>query len=565
MISKNRVKEENIKDMEDHHLKKYNINTFEQQKIPVLINIDNNKIVTNMNTQEPNNAPSIRNDFSKPEITRPPHISKIIETKTIQNTKLNRVDSHKSLVESLKSQPEKPRLDDLQFKQRTLPTKKIYRMIENVKESNATVNSPLKQTSNQHGIRSINMRMANLLTFSVKSEPTKEELPIKKQEMIEDENQVCLSWKNKDADYNTLYDILGFTVLCHYLNKQPIIEKEPHHKPKYYIEIDTLSVARNETGILTPHIVFDYLQRVELREITYANIIDKYKRFATTLLQFSLLSQPCFGDNQYSNGKWQDIGITNLPFYSQTSICLVIRGHIRESFNNSNLYQLVKETAAKYHKLRIYIHTWNKKSSKLSWRNIEEDNTEVTEELIKRYFKDTAKYIQTIIIDDDTQIEIKGEDKGLICKTLQPIVAWKRMWYGIHRIVEDMYADSNNQNKIVINTRFDIMQNSHSIGFTDFHSFVKKSIQTPKLIRNVFHKNSHSLFGIDNLYSGDRETVKTLVTHFYSNLDTIIKQYPTIYVQEVIVFYENNRLFGGLSNEEIYKDRIYYEKNNRIS
>ena len=60
---------------------------------------------------------------------------------------------------------------------------------------------------------------------------------------------------------------------------------------------------------------------------------------------------------------------------SNKNIILIIRGHIRTSFDNENLYTLVKNISKNYN-LSIYIHTWNKVSNSISWRKIEENNTE---------------------------------------------------------------------------------------------------------------------------------------------------------------------------------------------
>ena len=65
---------------------------------------------------------------------------------------------------------------------------------------------------------------------------------------------------------------------------------------------------------------------------------------------------------------------------------LVIRGHIRDSFKTSDLYQLVKNIYNIQNDLKIFIHTWNTFANNVSWRNIKIDNTQVTKENIYIYF-----------------------------------------------------------------------------------------------------------------------------------------------------------------------------------
>ena len=67
---------------------------------------------------------------------------------------------------------------------------------------------------------------------------------------------------------------------------------------------------------------------------------------------------------------------------------LIIRGHLRETFNNNDFYNLVKKIYEINNSLKIYIHTWNIFSNNISWREIKEDKKEVTKEIIYEYFRD---------------------------------------------------------------------------------------------------------------------------------------------------------------------------------
>ena len=66
---------------------------------------------------------------------------------------------------------------------------------------------------------------------------------------------------------------------------------------------------------------------------------------------------------------------------------IAIRGHIRNAFTTDELYTLLKYLSEKYD-IQIYIHTWNKKQNNISWRMIENDHTEISNDIVKTYFKD---------------------------------------------------------------------------------------------------------------------------------------------------------------------------------
>jgi len=59
---------------------------------------------------------------------------------------------------------------------------------------------------------------------------------------------------------------------------------------------------------------------------------------------------------------------------------LILRGHIRDSFNSPDLKLLVHDIYQLDPTLEIYIHTWNIYSNNISWRDIEANTQEVMEE-----------------------------------------------------------------------------------------------------------------------------------------------------------------------------------------
>ena len=77
---------------------------------------------------------------------------------------------------------------------------------------------------------------------------------------------------------------------------------------------------------------------------------------------------------------------------------IVIRGHIRNSFSNKDLLNLVKLIYLMNGDLKIYIHTWNIFANNLSHRFIEPNENIVTSEIINNYFEDYSHLIKDIII-----------------------------------------------------------------------------------------------------------------------------------------------------------------------
>ena len=127
---------------------------------------------------------------------------------------------------------------------------------------------------------------------------------------------------------------------------------------------------------------------------------------------------------------------------------LVLRGHVRLSFCNDGLYNLVKNIHSKNTDLKIYIHTWNIIQNNVSWRNLDISGISVVNETIYRYFKDLNHLIKHIIIDDDSKIELNGKTDGTVLpKVKGPLIGWKRYWYGKYRIINYIHENLKLENK----------------------------------------------------------------------------------------------------------------------
>jgi len=227
---------------------------------------------------------------------------------------------------------------------------------------------------------------------------------------------------------------------------------------------------------------------------------------------------------------------------------LIIRGHIRKSFTNTDLLNFIKEIYNIEPDLKIYIHTWSIFSNNISWRTLEIDDTCVTKEIFYDYFGELKHLIQEIIIDDDSNIQLIGNLQGKINEELwhsndglTPLIGWKNYWYGKYRIIKYIYDDINiNPDEIIVNFRFDIIiNNSDRVNlFLDLIKNNKKS----KFTKNKFLFDYEQL-GIDNIYIGNINTMYSLIHKFHHELDDIlIKNKDTIH-QELFVYRENEKIF----------------------
>jgi hypothetical protein len=136
----------------------------------------------------------------------------------------------------------------------------------------------------------------------------------------------------------------------------------------------------------------------------------------------------------------------------------IIRGHIRESFQNKKLLDFLLKVERLYD-IDIYIHTWNVFSNGISWRDIPQNVNTVTTEQIYTYFTNVLKNkIKHIIIDDDSKIELIGSTDGKVCGA--PKKGWKNMWYGQYKIIQYINDNMNKyNNELIVNMRFDLFGN----------------------------------------------------------------------------------------------------------
>jgi hypothetical protein len=182
---------------------------------------------------------------------------------------------------------------------------------------------------------------------------------------------------------------------------------------------------------------------------------------------------------------------------------------------------------------------------------MQEDRREVTEDTIYAYFGDLRRYIQKIIIDDDSQIVLSGKTEGFVGTTRAPLRGWKNYWYGQYTIVkyiaETLAGSPGIDNECVVNTRFDLFNNSNSAFKENIQSLISQSLYLGVSMTKdelVFMHRGELNMGLDNFFMGRLSIMYYMLMHFYFHLDEIIQRYPREPHQEYLVFYENERLLG---------------------
>jgi hypothetical protein len=227
---------------------------------------------------------------------------------------------------------------------------------------------------------------------------------------------------------------------------------------------------------------------------------------------------------------------------------ILIRGHIRNAFEDKKLYLFLKKVHRVIPNLVIYIHTWKVFSNSLSWRKIKENNEIVTVNTIYDYFADLKPMIKKIIIDDDTKINLIGNTTGKVSIGEMPTKGWKNYWYGKYKLINHVKT-----NETIINTRFDVLDNSNNFDESQLLQFIMTN-NGKRFYKNAFLYDK-KFCGLDNMYAGSLDTMYQLAKTFHYHLDNIVKKHETRF-QEDLVYDVNNAIFHEPKKVQTLKMRI---------
>lgn len=217
---------------------------------------------------------------------------------------------------------------------------------------------------------------------------------------------------------------------------------------------------------------------------------------------------------------------------------ILLRGHIRNAFFMPSLYQLLKELH-EISPLRIYIHTWGILQNSLSWRPIQTNTTEISEDIIRAYMGDLAPCIRKIFVDPDGSLPLLGPTEGFMPRNRMPKRGWKNMWAGMYRVMTAIREECGDD-ELVLNTRFDVCSNSNNFNNVDRIRLYKvtNAVQPKRLCflkPDVFN-------GCDNYFIGPVCKMHELITRFHTELEEVLEFHPPIGNHEHYVMLEAARL-----------------------
>jgi len=235
--------------------------------------------------------------------------------------------------------------------------------------------------------------------------------------------------------------------------------------------------------------------------------------------------------------KYIDAKVPIIPlFINKTEFYFYIRGHIRNSFKTDRLKKFINLLILYFPNVKIVLQTWNYTECQrgASWRrNIQYNRLHVTKKYIDSYFKN-PKITSNIMIIDENTVNYNGKTDGKICKSMCPTKGWKNMWYGIYKGLEQI--PSQDRDKMVVSFRYDYFD----VPTTQVSSIVNENTIIQFIHNNLDTSNIQFLLaprkkGVDNLYMGGVDKIKTLVDQFYFELDNITTLFPNVYSQEFLV------------------------------
>ena len=130
-------------------------------------------------------------------------------------------------------------------------------------------------------------------------------------------------------------------------------------------------------------------------------------------------------------------------------LIVILRGHIRNSFDDRRLYDFIL-SLTKLYEVEIHISTWNIQQNNCSWRGMDYIPTKITALTLLSYFNIMSEYIKNIIINDDSEIKLIGNTEGRIGSGPAPLIGWKRYWFCKHKLNELLKSSIKSETPIFI-------------------------------------------------------------------------------------------------------------------
>lgn len=225
------------------------------------------------------------------------------------------------------------------------------------------------------------------------------------------------------------------------------------------------------------------------------------------------------------------------------SLNLILRGHVRSSFNDRKLFDLVAEISDRF-ETKIYAHTWNVVQNSISWREMAEVSEPVGEYAVRAYL--SGFNVRWVSVDNDGEIKHVGNTEGKIGRTPCPILGWKNMYWGLLK-ASGMVRNSEPPGSVTVQTRFDLLSNPFSPSPQEVLEFLLREYEAVAAgggDERIRFLRMHCFLGVDNIYMATADDVFRFVSYMYYDMDRILHFHRGTIFQEHISFHERRSFVG---------------------
>tara|TARA_A100000164_G_C21877789_1_gene758575 strand:- start:99 stop:1259 length:1161 start_codon:yes stop_codon:yes gene_type:complete len=156
-------------------------------------------------------------------------------------------------------------------------------------------------------------------------------------------------------------------------------------------------------------------------------------------------------------------------------LVFVLRGHIRDAFDSSSKIKDFVGLLSKKYNIVIYVHTWNNKECKKTWRHEasmyswqkKPEQLVVTKDTILDYFADFKHLIKKISLEDEEKTKLNGRTEGQLTKICtMPTKSWKYFVHNLYTSLTEILPED--RHKTIFSLRLDMIQTRL---FSTWHGF----------------------------------------------------------------------------------------------
>ena len=218
---------------------------------------------------------------------------------------------------------------------------------------------------------------------------------------------------------------------------------------------------------------------------------------------------------------------------------VLLRGHIRNSFDNDDLYNLCKTIQGQFG-IELYIQTWDIFANTCSWRTVQLNAKKVTNETVFAYFRDLQHCIKLLIIDKEEDVQLNGTTLGCVSIGPMPIIGWKYMIFSMYHIICEV-RKSVSPDENVLFTRFDILNNSNNKNVDQICNYITnfKNTELPLMFAGGVYDLHH---GCENLMIGKIKVFYKLLENMWNCTDDVLLRHPSSYHQEFFFIFEYSHI-----------------------